>query len=64
VYSFHPSANNYLRTLSKGSRVFVEANFEMREPQAAADADSPAGQRQVFLRHGTCSLRTRRVLRR
>jgi hypothetical protein len=52
VYSFNPSANNYLRTLQKGQRVYVEANFELREPQPDADPTSPQGQRQIFLRHG------------
>lgn len=38
--------------LQKGSQVFVEANFELREPDPDADPDSPQGQRQIFLRHG------------
>lgn len=52
VLSFNPSANNYLRNLQKGSQVYVEANFELREPEANAEPDSPQGQRQIFLRHG------------
>jgi single-stranded DNA-binding protein len=55
VYSFHPSANNYLRTLGKGARVFVEANFEMREGAADADGGAAQAQRQIFLRHGAYS---------
>jgi len=51
IYSFNPSSNNYLRTLQKGSHVFVEANFELREPDPSADPATPQGQRQVFLRH-------------
>ncbi|KAI0332465.1 hypothetical protein GY45DRAFT_1299061 [Cubamyces sp. BRFM 1775] len=51
VLSFHPSANNYLRTLKRGSLVFAEANFELRQPDPNADPDSPEGQRQIFLRH-------------
>ena len=53
VFSFNPGANNYLRTLQKGSHVYVEANYELREADPTADPDSPAGQRQIFLRHGT-----------
>lgn len=52
VLSFHPGANNYLRNLTKGSHVYVEANFELREPEINAEPDSPQGQRQIFLRHG------------
>ncbi|KAI0796508.1 single-strand binding protein family-domain-containing protein [Abortiporus biennis] len=53
ILSFNPSANNFLRLLQKGSRVYVEANYELREPDLSADADSPQGQRQIFLRHET-----------
>jgi len=53
VLSFSPSTNNYLRTLTKGAHVYVEANFELREPDPNADPDSPHGQRQIFLRHET-----------
>lgn len=47
---------NYLRSLQKGSHVYVEANYEIREPDRSADPNTPQGQRQVVLRHGTCSL--------
>jgi len=53
ILSFNPSSNNYLRTLEKGSLVFVEANYEMRDPQRDAEPGSPEAQRQVFLRHDT-----------
>ena len=53
IFSFHEPANNYLRTLKRGSLVYVEANFEIRQPSPDADPDSPEGQRQIFLRHGT-----------
>ncbi|KAI0771976.1 hypothetical protein BD413DRAFT_547423 [Trametes elegans] len=59
VLSFSPGANNYLRTLKRGSLVYAEANFELRQPDPNADPDSPEGQRQIFLRHETI-----RVLRR
>ncbi|KAI0370155.1 hypothetical protein BV20DRAFT_299857 [Pilatotrama ljubarskyi] len=51
VLSFNPSSNNYLRTLKRGSLVYAEANFELRQPDPNADPDSPEGQRQIFLRH-------------
>ncbi|OSX59295.1 hypothetical protein POSPLADRAFT_1172552 [Postia placenta MAD-698-R-SB12] len=53
VLSFNPGVNNYLQRLKKGSQVFVEANFELREPDPNADPDTPQGQRQIFLRHET-----------
>ena len=52
VVSFNPTVNTYLRNLQKGSQVYVEANFELREPVSDADPDTPQGQRQIFLRHG------------
>ncbi|KAI0698634.1 hypothetical protein BC835DRAFT_1413023 [Cytidiella melzeri] len=51
VLSFNAGANAYLRTVNKGSLVYVEANYELREPDPTADPDTPAGQRQIFLRH-------------
>ncbi|KAI0939642.1 hypothetical protein AcW1_004603 [Taiwanofungus camphoratus] len=56
ILSFSPAANNYLRHLSRGSQVFVEANFELREPDPSADPDTPQGQRQIFLRHESIRL--------
>ena len=53
VLSFLPNANNYLRSLRKGSLVYVEANYELRQPDPNADPNTPEGQRQIFLRHGT-----------
>ena len=52
IVSFNPTQNGYLRTLSKGSRVYVEANYELRDADPNADPSSPSGQRQIFLRHG------------
>jgi hypothetical protein len=52
VVSFNPTQNNYLKSLAKGSRVYVEANYELRDPDPNADPSSPSGQRQIFLRHG------------
>ncbi|KIJ70438.1 hypothetical protein HYDPIDRAFT_105157 [Hydnomerulius pinastri MD-312] len=51
IVSFNPFQNNYLKSLNKGSQVYVEANFELRDPDPNADPSSPAGQRQIFLRH-------------
>lgn len=63
VLSFNAGANNYLRTLQKGSHVYVEANFEVREADPAADPSTPYGQRQIFLRHGTyCAIHPRGCL--
>ena len=38
----------------KGTQVYVEANYEIREGDTSADPSSPSAQRQVFLRHGGC----------
>ncbi|KIK08485.1 hypothetical protein K443DRAFT_672504 [Laccaria amethystina LaAM-08-1] len=51
ILSFQDGTNKYLRSLKKGSKVFVEANFELREPEAGADPTTPQGQRQILLRH-------------
>ncbi|RXW25771.1 hypothetical protein EST38_g54 [Candolleomyces aberdarensis] len=50
ILSFTAHQIKYLKTLRKGSRVFVEANYEVREPEAGADPSTPRGQRQIFLR--------------
>lgn len=42
--------------LQRGSQVFVEANYELREPDPDAELDSPQAQRQIFLRHGMGTL--------
>ena len=51
VFAFQESSKQYLLGLKKGSKVYVEANFELREPDADADPTTPQGQRQIFLRH-------------
>ncbi|KAJ3790713.1 single-strand binding protein family-domain-containing protein [Lentinula aff. detonsa] len=53
VLSFQESSNRYLQTLKKGTLVYVEAGYELREPEPDADPTTPAGQRQIFLRHET-----------
>ncbi|KAF8640056.1 hypothetical protein AX17_001298 [Amanita inopinata Kibby_2008] len=51
VLSFNEHNNRFLQTLRKGTRVYVEVNYELREPEAGADPTTPQGQRQIFLRH-------------
>ncbi|KAF7353057.1 Single-stranded dna-binding protein [Mycena venus] len=51
VLSFLPGSNKYLQTLKSGSKVYVEAAYEIREPEEGADPSTPQGQRQIFLRH-------------
>lgn len=51
ILCFSESPIKFLSTLKKGTRVYVEANFELREPEAGADPATPQGQRQIFLRH-------------
>ncbi|KAJ7507448.1 hypothetical protein B0H11DRAFT_1705819, partial [Mycena galericulata] len=55
VLSFLPGSNKYLQTLKAGSKVYVEAAYEIREPEQDADPSTPQGQRQIFLRHGMAS---------
>ena len=52
ILSFHEGSNKYLRTLKKGSKVYVETAFEIREAEPEADPSTPQGQRQIFLKHG------------
>ncbi|KIY72987.1 nucleic acid-binding protein [Cylindrobasidium torrendii FP15055 ss-10] len=51
VFSFNEHANRYLMNLKKGSKVYVEAAFEMREPEPGSEPSTPQGQRQILLRH-------------
>jgi hypothetical protein len=55
VLSFLPGSNKYLQTLKAGSKVYVEAAYEIREPEVDADPSTPQGQRQIFLRHGAAT---------
>lgn len=52
VLSFSPASNQYLKTLKKGYQVYVEAGYELKEPDPSAEPDSSAAQRHIFLRHG------------
>ncbi|KAM6495638.1 Single-strand binding protein family domain containing protein [Amanita muscaria] len=51
LLSFNEHVNRFLQTLRKGTKVYVEANYELREPEQGADPTTPQGQRQIFLRH-------------
>ncbi|KAE9405967.1 hypothetical protein BT96DRAFT_1015221 [Gymnopus androsaceus JB14] len=53
ILSFQESSNKYLQTLKKGTLVYVEAGYELREPEPNSDPSTPMGQRQIFLRHET-----------
>ncbi|KAF5333718.1 hypothetical protein D9611_002254 [Ephemerocybe angulata] len=53
VLSFQEHANKWLRNVKKGSRVYVETTFEVREPEEGADPSTPRGQRQIFLKQDT-----------
>ncbi|KZO92177.1 hypothetical protein CALVIDRAFT_541192 [Calocera viscosa TUFC12733] len=59
VLSFNPNQNEYLKSLQKGSQVYVEANFETREPLPDAEPGTPGSQRQIFLRHETLRVLSR-----
>ena len=52
ILCFNEAGNKFLSTLKKGTRVYVETNFELRDPDPNADPTTPQGQRQIFLRHG------------
>ncbi|KAI0285105.1 single-strand binding protein family-domain-containing protein [Russula aff. rugulosa BPL654] len=57
VVSFNPNTNNYIRSnLQKGSHVYVEANYEVRDPEPGADPSTFQGQRQILLRHESIRL--------
>ncbi|KAF8324430.1 uncharacterized protein EI90DRAFT_3292122 [Cantharellus anzutake] len=51
IISFSESQNNFLRTLVKGTLVFVEADYQSKEPDRSADPTSPEAQRQILLTH-------------
>ncbi|KAF7301551.1 Single-stranded DNA-binding protein [Mycena indigotica] len=43
IHSFSHGTNTYLQTLKQGSKVYVEAHYEIREPDPNADPSTPAG---------------------
>jgi hypothetical protein len=56
ILSFNRNSYNYLRNLQKGSHVYVEANFAVRDPEPGADPHTVFGQRQILLRHDNIRL--------
>ncbi|KAG8778206.1 hypothetical protein FRC12_025100, partial [Ceratobasidium sp. 428] len=56
VYAFSPTQVPYLTNLTKGSLVYVEAEYELREPTPDAEPGSVESQRQVFLRQENIKL--------
>ncbi|KAG8801163.1 hypothetical protein FRC18_007837, partial [Serendipita sp. 400] len=60
VLSFNNNQNQFIRNLQKGTRVYVEANLEVRDPQQDAPAGTPAANRQIFLKHETLRILERR----
>lgn len=62
ILAFNPNAASFLKSVTVGSQVYVEANYELREADPNADPDTPAGQRQIFLRHGMYTISPRHEL--
>ncbi|KAG5653089.1 hypothetical protein H0H81_002388 [Sphagnurus paluster] len=56
ILSFQEHSNRYLQTLKKGSKVYVEANFELREPEPDADPSTPQETIRVLSRPKTVEL--------
>jgi hypothetical protein len=56
IVSFSEYSNRQLMNLKKGQLVYVEAGFDIREPEAEADPSTPQGQRQIFLTHSKSCL--------
>lgn len=52
IFCFTPSAFDTLRYARKGAHVYVECNYELRDPEPHAEPGSPQSHRQIFLRHG------------
>ncbi|KAF9452148.1 hypothetical protein P691DRAFT_697651 [Macrolepiota fuliginosa MF-IS2] len=51
VLCFDPSHIEFLRRLKKGSKVYVQADYTIKEPEQGADPTTPQGQRHIFLTH-------------
>ncbi|KAG8925450.1 hypothetical protein FRC03_011767 [Tulasnella sp. 419] len=51
VLSFNSTTNQYIKELKKGTQVWVEANFEVKEPEADAEPGTARALRHIFLRH-------------
>ncbi|KAJ7162536.1 single-strand binding protein family-domain-containing protein [Mycena crocata] len=59
VMCYLPGSNKYLQTLKAGSKVYVEATYEVRQPEQEADPSTPQGQLQIFLKHESIKLLSR-----
>lgn len=55
VACFDVTGIERVRGLKKGTSVFVQADFSIKEPDPDADPKTPQGQKQVLLTHGMCS---------
>lgn len=53
ILCFDASDIEYLTRLKKGSKVYVQADYNIKEPEQGADPNTPQGQRHIFLTHGT-----------
>ncbi|KLO07493.1 hypothetical protein SCHPADRAFT_945244 [Schizopora paradoxa] len=51
IFSFNPASHEFIKNLPKGASVYVEANYELREGDSAAEPNSHQAQKQIFLRH-------------
>ncbi|KAF7776290.1 hypothetical protein Agabi119p4_4683 [Agaricus bisporus var. burnettii] len=58
VLCFDNSQLDYLGRLKKGSRVYVQADYNIKEPEQGADPTTPQGQRHIFLTHDTLKVLT------
>lgn len=54
VACFDVTGIERVRGLKKGTSVFVQADFSIKEPDPDADPKTPQGQKQVLLTHGMC----------
>jgi hypothetical protein len=52
VLCFDSHQLDYLCRLKKGSRVYVQVDYNIKEPEQGADPTTPQGQRHIFLTHG------------
>ncbi|KXN87961.1 Single-stranded DNA-binding protein rim1, mitochondrial [Leucoagaricus sp. SymC.cos] len=56
VLCFNPNDIDVLSRLKKGSKVFVQADYSIKEPEPEADPKSPLGQRHIFLTHDSLKI--------
>jgi hypothetical protein len=63
ILCFDGPQMDYLGRLKKGSRVYVQADYNIKEPEQGADPTTPQGQRHIFLTHGAYLRRIQRCPR-